>query len=484
MIYKNTLDYRKGNQEYLDDFNKKYKYIGKGETFTSTIDKDSEQLPKFHLYPTSGLLNDPNGLHKDGDWYYIYYQLSPIAPYHLNKHWGLYKTKNFIEYFDEGVVIAPDEHFDKQGVFSGASINDGGDVQIFYTGNLKEPGANDLDRDATTIHYNKNNDKKTYLFSVDKDIYHGHFRDPFPFAKDGKKFMLNGAMLIGETGTISIHSSDYWNKNWDHLGNIKINNLNECWMIECPSLLTINEKDLLMFSVMKSKQFLEQFPLDPVVYSVGNLNLVNLEFNNENIRLVDYGYDFYAPQLFNDGERNIMIGWLGNTFHGEYMDANVGYNGLLTIPREIEINGNKLYQRPIKEFEGLIGDEIDTQNISDTFNLFTKINSNEFSIKIENEKSEYFTMNYSGNEFNLNFENSSKGEKEFITKTGSTIPANLNIKNIKIENIRLIFDTSVAEVFINDGEYTMTQRIYLDGKKTIESDIDLKLNKINHIKIN
>ncbi len=484
MKYKSTLDYIKGNQEYLDDFDKKYKFISIGEEFASTIEKSNPSMPKFHLYPNSGLLNDPNGLHKDGDEYYIYYQLSPIAPYHLNKHWGLYKTKDFIKYKDEGIVISPNAEFDKQGVFSGAAINNDGNVNIFYTGNLKEPGAKDLDRFATTVHYNKLTKEKTFLFDVDKEIYHGHFRDPFPFIKNERKYLLNGAMLKGEKGTISIHESNDWIKDWKHLGSIDIDNLNDCWMIECPSLLNINDKDLLIFSVMKSEQFKDKFPIDPVVYSVGNLDIENLKFKNEEIKLVDYGYDFYAPQLFNDGDRDIMIGWLGNTFHGEYLDANLGFNGLLTIPREISINDNKLFQKPIAEFEELIGDEIKEDEIKDTFNLNVKNNRSNFNLKFENESEEWFSMEYKDNNFELNFENSSKNEKEFITKDNRAIPALIKINDITISDIRVIFDTSLVEIFINNGEYAVTQRIYLSGNKKLTSDMEFELREIKSIKIN
>ncbi len=484
MKLKNTYDYMKLNDESVADFSLKYKTLKKGEEFVPTINKNSNKLPNFHLIPTSGLLNDPNGLHKDGEYYYIYYQVSPYKPFHLNKHWALYKTKDFINFEDKGIVIKPDQEIDAQGVFSGAAIVDEGETHIFYTGNLKQPNMNDLDRGATTVHYDKNKDEKTFLFEVDKNIYHGHFRDPFPFKKNGKKYMLNGAMLIGEKGTISIHESDSWDKNWKHTGSLNINGLDDCWMIECPSTLNINNKDLLIFSVMRTNQFKNQFKLDPVLYSVGNLNIDDLEFETEKLELVDYGYDFYAPQLFNDGKRDIMIGWLGNTFHGEYIDANDGFNGMLTIPREITLVENKLYQKPIDEFEQLISEDISNDEIKDRFNFVANEIKEDFTIEVKNSEDESFTIKHENRSLKLNFENSSKKESEIIIKNGEKIPSEIIINNIDVEDIRVIFDNSVVEIFINKGSKTITQRIYLFGDKVLESNLEYKLNNIKNININ
>nr|WP_215216284.1 hypothetical protein [Entomoplasma sp. MP1] len=75
---------------------------------------------QFHLSSYSGLINDPNGLIKINDTYYIFMQNVPFSDKHKNKSWLLY-NKNFIDYIYEGIVLTPSNDFDKNVLFSGSA---------------------------------------------------------------------------------------------------------------------------------------------------------------------------------------------------------------------------------------------------------------------------------------------------------------------------------------------------------------------------
>src|SRR6056297_2196624 len=78
---------------------------------------------KFHIEPPVGWLNDPNGTMEYEGKYYIYYQYAPFsADGESIKHWGLYTTKDFIEYEDLGIAMYADENFDVHGAYSGSSF--------------------------------------------------------------------------------------------------------------------------------------------------------------------------------------------------------------------------------------------------------------------------------------------------------------------------------------------------------------------------
>ena len=70
----------------------------------------------------------------------------------------------------------------------------------------------------------------------------------------------------------------------------------------------------------------------------------------DNFQMVDRGFDFYAPQTFEDQQgRRILIGWMGIP-DADYTNPTVkkGWQHALTIPRQLHIRDGKLYQEPVK----------------------------------------------------------------------------------------------------------------------------------------
>ncbi len=102
-----------------------------------------EQRPLVHFTPFQGFMNDPNGLCKYKDTYFMFFQLNPTAITHGNTHWGLAKSTDLIHWTEEEPALCPDE---KDGlIFSGSAIVDtknasglkqGEDdpILLFYTG--------------------------------------------------------------------------------------------------------------------------------------------------------------------------------------------------------------------------------------------------------------------------------------------------------------------------------------------------------------
>ena len=74
--------------------------------------------PKYHLTAPFGLINDPNGFIKYKNEYYLFFQWNPDGLLHENKHWGLKKTKDFINFSDVEIALEPDAWFDKDGCYS------------------------------------------------------------------------------------------------------------------------------------------------------------------------------------------------------------------------------------------------------------------------------------------------------------------------------------------------------------------------------
>lgn len=80
-----------------------------------------------------------------------------------------------------------------------------------------------------------------------------------------------------------------------------------------------------------------------VVYMIGKpLDTERKEFQFSEMYELDKGFDFYAPQSYEDEKhRRILFGWLGNS-KSEYPTDKNNWAHMLTLPREIRIEEGKV----------------------------------------------------------------------------------------------------------------------------------------------
>ena len=97
----------------------------------------SEYLPKYHIYPKSGLMNDPNGLAYFNGEYNFFYQWFPFEPNHGMKHWGHLTSKDLLTWDDKYIALTPNMEYEKNGCYSGNAIEKDGLLYLFYTANYK-----------------------------------------------------------------------------------------------------------------------------------------------------------------------------------------------------------------------------------------------------------------------------------------------------------------------------------------------------------
>ena len=411
------------------------------------VDSDKKR-PSIHLVSPSGLINDPNALYHLKGTHYINYQWFPFFGYHGLKHWGNVKTKDFINFESDKNIIYPSKEFDNGGIYSGGAIVENDKVHKYYTGNIKD---NNLDSvDATTVYLNDKN--KKLLFYRDKNKYTKNFRDPKPCIVNGTKTLLHGGQSKDNKGKFVIYQSNDWDKDFVWKGDISFSKKqNTGYMVECPDYFQVNGNDILIASF---EGVLSKWLPREVKYIIGNLDNDFVFNSNQKFKTLDYGFDFYAPQIYNDGNRNIMIGWVGTPGWIEKTDQLNSWSGMLTFPREVKLIKGKLYNYPIDELDNLIDKKIDDNNIY----LF----KSSYLLKGNNED----VITFGNNEVVIKIKN----KNILVDRTNEINEKNRIIDNnkfskkrkIKINNLKnwlLLIDKSVIELFINDGEYSFTTRI-------------------------
>lgn len=438
----------------------------------------------YHFQPPFGLINDPNGLSYFNGEYNIFFQWNPFSCEHKFKHWGLIKTKDFINYTIPKVVLAPVDYYDKNGCYSGSAIERNGILELLYTGNVKDENDNRLSYQCVATMDKQGNVEKVgpVLDSIPKG-YTSHFRDPKVYFKDGKYYFVIGAQTDSFKGRVLLYSSLDMRK-WDLEGEIKTSLNNFGYMWECPTTINLKDKDILVFSPQGLER--EEFKYQNIYqagYIIGTFNYDTLEFNHDEFHELDMGFDFYAPQVFEDNKnRTLMIGWMGVPEEDEDKHESLKENWMhcLTLPRELTLKDNKIYQNPVDEVKQLREKTFFCkESFAEKSLEFSDINKNsyEFILDLKNERNSEFKIEmFKGYEehFDLCFK-----EGVCLISRENMIDGPKGIRKFKLsedENFKLhvFVDKSAVEIYVNDGEHVVSSRVFART-----DSIGLKLEGLN-----
>lgn len=434
-----------------------------------------EYCLEYHLMPATGWLNDPNGLCQFKGTYHLYYQYSPENCLGGQKYWGHYSTKDFVTFKNEPVALYPDSQFEQGGVYSGSAIVKDDTIYYYYTGNVKHPGNHDYihtGREHNTMMVtskdgieltNKTCLMKNSDYPEDLTL---HVRDP-QVIKNGDHYnMILGARTNDDVGCCLLYRSTDL-KHFELVNRITTKKPFG-YMWECPNLVDLNGQ-MILFCCPQGVET-EGYKYENI-YQNGYF-LVNGDIENEyslsEFVEFDHGFDYYAPQLFKDeSSRAIIIGWMGLP-DAPYTNPTVKNNWqhALTLPRQLTFKDGKVYQYPIDETKALRKCKNDVkinnnQKItcnSNVYELYLPINNHDFKIKLRQDA----VIEYHDNLLTLSLKDSGYGRNK------------RHIVIDKIENVTIFSDVSSLEIFINDGEYALTTRIY-DHSKLIEISIDTSI---------
>ncbi|WP_052260858.1 glycoside hydrolase family 32 protein [Photobacterium gaetbulicola] len=434
--------------------------------------QDTDYLPAYHIAPKTGHLNDPNGMVFDGEKYHLFYQWFPFGPFHGMKHWKYLITKDFI-HFEEGDVLVPETEFETHGIYSGGAICIDGFIYCFYSGNV-------MNEDGETFSQNQNVAK----YSTDGKLldrwnivpkapvgYTGNFRDPSPFINDeGELMFVVGAQREDEAGATLLYKMTSLTQA-ELVGEVSYGGVSDLsrqaavYMHECPDISHSNGKDLFILSPMGLKPQAERYNnIFSTQLMIGQYQ--RGEMHAEQVIELDKGFDFYAPQTFTDSERNIMLAWCGNGSLSIPTEL-LGWKFMLSMPRELLMEGNKLMQRPLVEFDQLKQPLVTLEqpgrydidgNLSQSHIIVDGIDDQTFSLTLF-EDAEYKLM-LAYQDGSLLLDRSQTVETDDMKRFGSERRVRLS----SLQQLEIFIDNSVIEIFINGGEEVMTSRFFIPNR--------------------
>lgn len=430
--------------------------------------QNSKYLPKFHIYPQSGLMNDPNGLAYFNGEYQIFYQWFPFEASHGMKHWARVVSKDLTDWEWKGTALIPNKEYEKNGCYSGNAMEKDGKLYLFYTANYKIENGRIPKQAVAFMDKNGNIEKyeKNPIINGAPEGFTGDIRDPFVFEKNEQYYMLLGGRTENEEGKLLLYKSNDLLK-WDYEGILEIGVNNIGFMYECPSYIQVDGKDVLIFSPMglapNGDRYHNQFTS---LYMIGNLDLEKKRFTVEFMDELDCGFDFYAPQVFYGKDRKpLMIGWFGCGEQVLPTDKEMWRHGL-TMVRELHIVDGKLYTYPVKEMDKVYKH----LEISKCLNCVPaeKYYITETEILKNTEKNEPVILQFGTDNDNWKLIVDFKRNRITLDRNGLAqkfdekygLERSCSIKKTDKVKLKIYVDNSFVEICINDGERMMSSRVF------------------------
>lgn len=431
----------------------------------------------FHIMPPTGWLNDPNGLCFLKGEYHFFFQYSPFNSKGGLKFWGHCKSKDMLCWQYEETALFPDQPYDCHGVYSGSSYVENDMMYIYYTGNVKHQGDYDYitnGRGSNTIYAECKDgihieNKQCLLQNKDyPNEMTCHVRDPKVWKEKDNYYMVLGARTQEDIGEVLVYDSKD-KKNWT-LKNIIKSKEKFGYMWECPDLFLLGDTTILSVSPQgveaEEKKYLN-------IYQSGYYILKG-DFKGEyalnEFQEWDKGFDFYAPQTFEDNQgRRILVGWMGMPDCDEFYKnptVQYGWQHAFTMPRVLSMKNGKVFQNPLEEMKQLRKEEIHFKEEISCQSCFELVIENiEKDCKIEIGKEVVLEYNKEKKEFKL----------EFIGMIGAGRTKRYALLE-KCKKIHIFADYSSLEIFLNDGEQTLTTRYYPQNE-TVELSVGCKCSK-------
>ncbi len=420
-----------------------------------------DNRPIFHIVAKNGWINDPNGLVKFKGKYHIFFQHHPYSCQWGPMHWGHVISDDLLHFEYLPYALTPGDKFDKDGCFSGTALVEGDTLYIAYTGFINNEDPEKIKQiqclasSKDGIHFVKHGciiDER----ELPKQYKPTDFRDPKLIKKGDKYYIFVAAKKYDGGGSILLFESANL-KDWKFVNDV-LNHESEGKMIECADYH--EDLGLLLYSE-------QDFPSDnphclnihSCEYEIGELDKDFKFISKEGKKLVDFGFDFYAPQIIDDG--HYLIAWL-NMWDRNNPSEKYGFAGSLTVPRKVEVKDNLMLQTPL-----IYGKLVKKTNLEDEYIDYIDVgvikleleDLKSLDISLREGKDEITKFYLKDNEFY--FDRSKSGEKitgaekdELSLKGIRKMPYRKLDKGI----IYIVLDKYSVEIFVNG--ISMSNLIY------------------------
>jgi fructan beta-fructosidase len=450
--------------------------------------------PQFHFTPPKNFMNDPNGLVYYKGEYHLFYQYNPQGTEWGHMSWGHAVSTDMLHW--KNLPVAIPEAAGQYMIYSGSAIVDWHNASGLCAGaSSADPScliaiytAAGSDREKQHLAYSNDRGRTWTNYSGNPiaDLKQPDFRDPKVFWYEAERKWVMVAVLADERKAVFLDSRDL--KNWVFRSSFETGG-NDKGQWECPDLF-----ELSVDGNPKNKKWVLIVNRNPGApaggtgtrYFVGTFDGTQFvkETPDGQELWADYGKDFYATNSFSDlppkDGRRIWIGWISNWQYANREPTAV-WRGAQSLPRELSLgqfsDGIRLVQKPIAETIGLREREVlELSGVSvlmanqamhkaslrgETWEIVTELapgDAKEIGFRLRKGGAEETLLGVTRENKEVFVDRTRSGQvsfaPEFSGRHKAVLPQSSRVK------FHLFLDRSSLEVFANDGEVVLTERIY------------------------
>lgn len=456
--------------------------------------------PQFHYTPIMNWMNDPNGLVYYEGQYHLFHQYNPFGD-----RWGFmswyHAVSDDLVHWEHRPVAIPYGKEEEEAIFSGSAVVDHHNTTGFGDGSRAPLVA------VYTSHYTRDDGStwqaQSLAYSIDGgesfQKYEGNpvllfddpdFRDPNVFWMDDQEKWV---MVVALPTQYKVHF--YASENlieWDYLSEFgPAGAIGGIW--ECPDLFPIavdGDPDNIRWVL--------HVDLNPGAVAGGSGSqffigdwdgtrfIPDESIMNDEIIWADYGTDFYAAITWSDipedDGRRLWVGWMNNWLYANEIPTNP-WRSAQSIPRSIHLNSVdgtiRPIQKPVAELQVLRNEHIELQEIhaSDSaislsemgisgkaFEMIVELDpgdSESAGLSVRAGNGEETLVGYDSVNQSVFVDRTRSGESGFYEGFAQRNDAPARLIDGKVK-LHLFVDWSTIEVFVNDGEAVITNRIFPD----------------------
>lgn len=439
----------------------------------------------YHIQPSTGLLNDPNGFsYFNGQWH-LFYQSFPYGPVHGLKNWTHLTSDDLVHWQDHGPLLLPGDEQDSHGAYSGSAISVEDQLFLMYTGNVRDENwVRHPKQDGAWMNAKNELTKiSTPLIEEPKNGFTDHFRDPQILKHDGTYYCLIGARKKDDTGHVLVYQANAVTGPWQYKTELKFTDQPMGYMIECPNLVFVDGQPVLIFCPQGIAQsVLKHQNIYPNAYVVGkDFDWDNFQFiDPSEIKNLDDGFDVYATEALNapDG-RALTVSWIGLP-DTEYPSDIEGWANCYSLVKELHLEDNQLYQLPVVENDKLIKIEINTSEITPQAKITMYMEAN--------QRGQVSVKTDCGEELQIQLDTTNG--KILVDRTNAGVAVAVDHGTKRETNVtegpitaELYFDNTVFELYINGGQKVITGRVFPQGRQFFVESQNVQLQKFQLEKI-
>lgn len=423
--------------------------------------------PKFHITGEKGWINDPNGLIFFQNKYHAFFQYYPHDVHWGPMHWGHVISEDLTHWNRLPIGLYPGGDGEENGCFSGSAIVWQDKLWVLYTGFTENQGGESIRQlqclasSEDGVHF-----KKHGVVIGEKDLPEGYcpwdFRDPKVWRHNDTFWCVVAVRSSTGKGRIVLYKSkDLFS--WSFVGDLFGE---DCpgHMIECPDYN--EELGLLVYcEQFQPNEGKLHLNVHSSRWHIGRLDYERGKFISERQGIVDYGFDFYAPQSFN--QENIMMAWL-NMWDRNVPSEKYGFAGMLTVPRRFSVVNGELYQTPICQGKEVVCQQVQSSYCDKVKHGIVKISADNLrgmTLYMRKKGEKYAKFSLENGEWIFNRANA--GERiEGVEKDEDSIAGMRRMPFSKKERteITIVFDEFSIEIFENGKSLSATVYPELDAE--------------------